>query len=208
MNDYTAKSPGTSQDYPEETMMNLVKCLFTAMAILLLSAGPLSAEPAQQPSFVLGPGDILEISVWKDPDLTKQVIVQPDGYLSFPLIGQVLAGNRTLDEIRSDISERLKEYVSSPAVAVLPVRLESYKVYVLGKVNKPGVFVLPHEINVMQALSMGGGANPFADLEDISILRQGPEEQQKLSFNYKEVAKGKKLEQNIRLKSGDVVVVR
>ncbi len=91
---------------------------------------------------------------------------------------------------------------------MLPVRLESYKVYVLGKVNKPGVFVLPHEINVMQALSMGGGANPFADLEDISILRQGPEEQQKLSFNYKEVAKGKKLEQNIRLKSGDVVVVR
>lgn len=194
--------------FGEERMTRFIRCLITGMGILLLAYGPLLAGSTRGPTFVLGPGDILEVSVWKDPDLTKQVVVEPDGYLSFPLIGQVLAGGRSLSQVRSEIVQRLKEYISSPAVAVLPVHIESYKIYVLGKVNKPGVFIVPNVINVMQALAMGGGTTPFADLKDISILRQGPKGQQRIPFDYKAVVKGKNLNQNIQLKSGDVVVVR
>lgn len=179
--------------------------LFAALLLVAVMSSPVCAEDV--PSFVLGPGDALEISVWKDPELTKQVIVQPDGYLSFPLVGQVKAGGKTLVEVQQEIVKRLKEYIPSPTIAVIPVEIESYKIYVIGKVNNPGVFVLPQSINVMQALSLAGGTNPFANLGKISILRQGPDGQSKIRFDYSDVAKGKHLEQNIMLHSGDVVVV-
>ncbi|NPA94222.1 MAG: polysaccharide export protein [Thermodesulfobacteria bacterium] len=157
--------------------------------------------------FTLGPGDVVEISVWKDPELTKQVIVQPDGYISFPLIGQIKAGGRTIPEIQKEITQKLSEYISTPTVTILPLRIESYKIYVIGKVNKPGAFTVLPTVNVMQALSMAGGTNPFAKLSKIFILRKGPKGQQAFKFNYKEVANGEHLEQNIELQSGDVVVV-
>jgi polysaccharide export outer membrane protein len=186
-------------------MNNVLKHIL--VGILLLVCGSSSAVAFEPPSFILGPGDVLEVSVWKDEDLTKQVVIQPDGYLSFPLIGQILAGGRTLAEVQSEIAGRLGEYISSPTVTLLPIRIESYKVYVLGKVNKPGVFIVPPSVNVMQALSMSAGTTPFADLDSISILRQGASGQERIPFDYKAVAKGKNLELNIELKSGDVVVV-
>ena len=100
-----------------------------------------------------------------------------------------------------------RNLVADPVVTVLPLRIESYKVYVVGKVHKPGVFTVPHAVNVMQALSMAGGATPFADVEDISILRTMPSGQERIPFDFEAVAKGKRLEQNIALASGDVVVV-
>ncbi len=187
-------------------MNNVMKHLLVGI-ILFFVCGSFCAVAFEPPSFILGPGDVLEVSVWKDEDLTKQVIVQPDGYLSFPLIGQVLAGGRTLADVQSEIAGRLEEYISSPTVTLLPLRIESYKVYVLGKVNKPGVFIVPPSVNVMQALSMAAGTNPFADLDNISILRQDASGQERIPFDYKAVAKGKDLELNIELKSGDVVVV-
>lgn len=179
--------------------------LFAALLLMAIVSSPVSAGDA--PSFVLGPGDVLEISVWKDPELTKQVIVEPDGYLSFPLVGQIKAGGKTLVDVQQEIVKRLEEYIPSPTVAVIPFKIESYKVYVIGKVNEPGVFMLPEPINVMQALSLAGGTNPFANLGKISILRQGPDGQSRIRFDYGDVAKGKHLEQNIMLQSGDVVVV-
>ncbi|MBW1966613.1 MAG: polysaccharide biosynthesis/export family protein [Deltaproteobacteria bacterium] len=179
--------------------------LFTILLFMAFVSSPVCA--GEVPSFVLGPGDVLEISVWKDPELTKQVIVQPDGYLSFPLVGQVKAGGKTLAKVQHEIVERLQEYIPSPTVAVLPFKIESYKVYVIGKVKEPGVFMLPEPINVMQALSLAGGMNPFADLDKITILRQGPDGQSRIRFDYGDVAKGKHLEQNIMLQTGDVVVV-
>ena len=179
--------------------------LFVALLLVVVVSSPVFAGDV--PSFVLGPGDVLEIAVWKDPELTKQVIVQPDGYLSFPLVGQIKAGGKTLADVQQEIVIRLEEYIPSPTVAVLPFKIESYKVYVIGKVNQPGVFVLPEPINVMQALSLAGGTNPFANLGEISILRQGLDGQSKIRFDYSDVAKGKHLKQNIMLQSGDVVVV-
>ncbi len=178
----------------------------TLFAASLLVAGNPTA--AQAKAFLLGPGDVLEISVWKDQDLTRQVIVQPDGFVSFPLIGQVMAAGRTIPQVQAEISKRLQEFIASPTVTVLPLKIESYKIYVVGKVNKPGMFVVLPTVNVMQALSMAGGTTPFAKLGSISILRNGPDgRQERLKFDYKAVAKGKNLKQNIELMSGDVVVV-
>ncbi len=178
---------------------------FTLLSFLFLNH-PLFAASGQK--FVLGPGDYIEISVWKDPDLTKTVVVQPDGNISFPLIGDVEAAGHTVGELRQIVTKRLKEYISNPVVSILPVKIESYKIYVIGKVNKPGMFVVLPPVNVMQALSMAGGLNPFAKSDEISILRVSNRgTQERIRFNYKDITKGRRLEQNINLKSGDVIVV-
>ncbi|MDL1956554.1 MAG: polysaccharide export protein [Candidatus Desulfofervidus auxilii] len=162
---------------------------------------------AQSSSFVLGPEDVLEISVWKDEALTKQVIVRPDGKINFPLVGEIQAAGKTVEEVKKEITEKLKEYISDPVVTVMLIGINSYKIYIVGKVNKPGAYTLGRRINVMQALAMAGGFSPFADLDNISILRQEGGKQIRIKFDYKAVSKGKKLEQNIFLKSGDVIVV-
>jgi len=179
-----------------------------ALAILLLLlSGPSLCIGADTATFTLGPGDIIEISVWKDQDLTRQVIVQPDGYINFPLIGQVKAAGRTIPEVRKEVEKGLSDYMSMPNVTVTPVKIESYKVYVIGKVNKPGMFVVLPRVTVLQALSMAGGTNPFADLGDIVIIRHGPNGETKIDFDYDDIAAGKNLDQNIELQSGDVVLV-
>jgi len=175
--------------------------------LFMLLATPHSSDAADKPAFLLGPGDVIEVSVWKDQDLTRQVIVQPDGYISFPLIGEVKAAGRTIPDVRKEVAKRLSEYMSMPNVTVTPVKIESYKVYVIGKVNKPGMFVVLPRITVLQALSMAGGTNPFADLGDIVIIRHTPKGETKIDFDYNDVASGKRLEQNIELQSGDVVLV-
>ncbi len=162
---------------------------------------------AAEDIYLLGPEDDLEVSVWKDTELTKEVTVQLDGYFSFPLVGQVLAKGRGINDVQQELRQKLAGYVSNPVVTVLLKKVLSYHVYVIGKVNRPGDFVLGRRVNVMQALSMAGGMTPFASTGDISILREGPQGQTRIRFDYGEVAKGKDLAQNILLQSGDVVVV-
>ncbi len=164
-------------------------------------------ERGEQGGFLLGPEDILEISVWKDETLTKQVVIRPDGKISFPLIGEIQAAGRTVEDLRKEIIEKLSEFISDPVVTVMVIGINSYKIYVIGKVNKPGAYTVGRPVNVMQALSMAGGFSPFADLDNISILREQNGKQIRIKFNYKEVAKGKHLEENILLKRGDVIVV-
>ena len=164
-------------------------------------------EKLKQGGFLLGPEDVLEISVWKDETLTKQVVVRPDGKISFPLIGEIQAAGRTVEDLRKEIIEKLSEFISDPVVTVMVIGINSYKIYVIGKVNKPGAYTVGRPVNVMQALSMAGGFSPFADLDNISILREQNGKQIRIKFNYKEVAKGKHLEENILLKRGDVIVV-
>jgi len=183
---------------------NIIFALFMLLALL---SAPALCTGAETSTFTLGPGDIIEVSVWKDPDLTRQVIVQPDGYVNFPLIGEIKAAGRTIPEVRKDVEKRLSDYMSMPNVTVTPVKIESYKVYVIGKVNKPGMFVVLPRVTVLQALSMAGGTNPFADLGDIVIIRHGANGETKIDFDYDDIAAGEKLDQNIELQSGDVVLV-
>lgn len=175
--------------------------------------GPQSSIEAAQAQvvdvdhYLLGPEDAIEISVWKEPELTKQLVIRPDGKISYPLIGEIQAAGRTVKELREEISKRLEKFVTDAQVTVLLLKAQHYKIYVVGKVNKPGEYVAGRPVTVMQALAMAGGLTPFAAPGRIVILRKSGDKEQTLPFNYKEVARGRNLEQNRVLLPGDVVVV-
>ncbi len=158
-------------------------------------------------AYEVQPGDLLEISVWKEPDLQREVLVRPDGAFSFPLSGEIDARNKTVNDLRLEVTARLARYIPELVVTVTVVQINGNKVYVIGQVNQPGVFVVNPRVDVMQALSMAGGTTPFADVNDIRILRRKGGKQSAIGFRYLDVARGRALEQNIMLESGDVVVV-
>jgi polysaccharide biosynthesis/export protein len=157
--------------------------------------------------YLIQPGDILQISVWKEKDLEREVLVRPDGGLTFPLAGDVPAIGKTMDELRKDIELRLTRYIPSPVVTVAAKQTLGHKIYVVGKVNRPGEYVASRFVDVMQALGMAGGLTPYAAANDIVILRRVNGVEISIPFKYGQVEDGRKLKQNIPLLSGDVVVV-
>ena len=159
------------------------------------------------PDYLIGPGDILDISVWKEEALTKSVVVLPDGKISFPLIGQVQAANRTVDDLKKEIAIRIVRFAPKEEVNLEVKQVNSMLVYVIGRVNQPGRFVLNTNVDVLQALSIAGGLNPFAKRSQIKVFRKEGDKTTILRFNYDEVTDGERLEQNVVLKRGDVVVV-
>ena len=168
---------------------------------------PARTQPPAEVIYLLSPEDILEISVWKEESLTKQVVVRPDGAFSFPLVGDVQATAKTVEQIREEIKERLKRYIPEPVVSVSLLKVTGYKIYVIGRVNKPGEFVTGRFVDVLQALAMAGGLTPFAAENDIRILRRVDGKEYVRNFRYADVCNGQHLEQNIMLRSGDTVVV-
>jgi len=176
-------------------------------AALLLAGAAFAQAPAPSADFRIGPEDILEISVWKEEGLKKDVLVRPDGGLSFPLIGDLQAAGRTVEEVRLEIAKRLEKFIPDPVVSVLLQRVVSNKIYVVGRVAKPGEFAAGRYVDVLQALSMAGGLTTFADEKDIKVLRRENGAQKLFRFDFKAVSRGEKLEQNILLQGGDVVVV-
>jgi polysaccharide export outer membrane protein len=159
------------------------------------------------PGYRLGAEDTLLVSVWKDEQLTREVVVRPDGMFSFPLVGDIQAEDRTVEDIRGDLVKRLTRYIPNPNVSVAVTKVISYKVYVVGRVNKPGEYVIGHYTDVLQALSLAGGLTPFAAENDIKVMRRVRGEQYAIPFRYGDVRKGRDLEQNIILQRGDVVMV-
>jgi polysaccharide biosynthesis/export protein len=166
-----------------------------------------SALAQQPPDYTVNAGDTLDVAVWKEPDLTKTVIVRPDGKFSFPLAGEIVAVGRSVAQIQTDIGNRLKTYIPDPAVSVAVKSLDGCKIYVIGQVNKAGAFVMNPRINVLQALSVAGGMTPFASSNDIIVLRGSGAAGHVLQFHYAEVVKGRNLNQNVLLEAGDVVLV-
>jgi polysaccharide export outer membrane protein len=162
---------------------------------------------AQDAGYTVKPGDSLQISVWREPELQGPVLVTPDGAFSFPLVGRVDATGKTVTELQSTISEALQNYIYDPVVTVSVREIRGNKVYVIGQVTKPGEFIVNPRVDVMQALSMAGGTTAFASLDSILILRRASGNQQAIKFDYTEVSKGRNLQQNIELQSGDIVVV-
>ncbi len=158
-------------------------------------------------SYRVGPEDLLEIAVWREDALKKEALVRPDGGISFPLIGEVKAAGKTVGEIRDEITRRLDKFIPDPAVSVAILKIGSQRIYVVGRVNKAGEFPLGRYVDVLQALSMAGGLTPFANGDDIRVMRRDGERQVVLPFEYGRVVRGQKLEQNILLRAGDVVVV-
>jgi polysaccharide export outer membrane protein len=170
-------------------------------------ADEVSAPQAERPPYLIQPGDILVVSVWKERDLQSEALVTPDGGLSFPLAGDVQASGHTVDEVRAAIAERIRAYIPDAVVTVAVKEIGGNRIYVLGKVNRPGEFPLVRPIDVMQALSLAGGTTAYASLNDIIVLRRKEGRQIAIPFRYGEVARGRELAQNIQLQSGDTVVV-
>jgi polysaccharide export outer membrane protein len=179
-----------------------------AAALALSAAFASTARAAEAPAaYTVQPGDLLNVSVWREPSLVGPVLVRPDGGFSFPLAGEVDARGKSVAELQKLLTDRLKKYISDPVVSVAVQEVKGNKVYVIGQVNKPGEFVVNPSVNVMQALSMAGGTNAFASTGGIVILRRQGNQQVALPFRYPDVVRGKSLEQNIDLQSGDIVVV-
>jgi polysaccharide biosynthesis/export protein len=174
---------------------------------VIQAQAPAAQPPSQEAGYTVKPGDILSISVWKEPDLQRPALVRPDGAFSFPLVGEVDARGKTVAELNKLVKERLGRFISQPEVTVSVQEVKGNKVYVIGQVTKPGEFIVNPRVDVMQALSMAGGTTPFAALGDITILRRQGTRQIALPFRYTDVARGRNLQQNIELESGDVVVV-
>lgn len=176
-----------------------------ALALVIL---PLGAQAQQAPDYVLNAGDQLEIAVWKEPDLTKTVIVRPDGKFSFALVGEVAAAGRTVSQIQTEVAGRLQKYIPEPVVTAAVTNLEGNRIYVIGQVTKPGSYPMNPRLNVLQALTVAGGMTPFANLDGIIVLRTGAGGKQRvLPFRYGDVSKGRNLEQNAPLEAGDVIIV-
>lgn len=171
---------------------------------------PAATEPAAAAAgrdYKIGPEDVLSISVWKEDGLNKEVLVRPDGGISFPLVGEIQADGRTTEALQAEITERLKSSINDPVVSVSVLKVAGNKIYVIGRVNRPGEYVAGRYIDVLQALSMAGGLTPFAAENDIKVLRKRSGKDEQFKFRYADIRRGHNLEQNITLQGGDVVVV-
>ena len=159
------------------------------------------------PNYVIGAQDVLDINVWKEPDVSRIVPVRPDGKISLPLLNDVQAAVLTPAQLAAQITESLKKYVTNPQVTVIVTTINSQRVYILGEVTRPGAFPLIPGMSVLQALSSAGGFTQFAKVKSIFVRRLENGKETKFPFNYKDVISGKKPEQDILLKAGDTIVV-
>ncbi len=184
---------------------SLTLCLTVAACVLL----PASAHAQQVPGleYRIGPEDVLHISVWKEDDLDRKVLVRPDGGVSFPLVGDIQVSGRTPLEVQDEIRSRLARYVPDAEVTVSVDKISGYTVFVLGEVNKPGQFTLGRYVDVVQALTLAGGTTPYASERNIQILRRQDGREVVYRFDFRDIERGRNLTQNIILQSGDVVVV-
>lgn len=158
-------------------------------------------------SYRIGPEDILKISVWKDESLSKEALVRPDGNISFPLIGDIMASGKAVEELQKEVKERLTPFISDPSVNVEMIKVNYYKIYVLGRVTRSGEYLVGHPPDILQVLSMAGGLTPFAAENQIKIFRRRNGKEEIFNFRLGDVKSGKHLEQNIILMPGDEVVV-
>jgi polysaccharide export outer membrane protein len=187
---------------------SLCACLFLLLIPFAAMAQDKAApQPPPVAEYLIGPGDVLSISVWKDESLTQTIPVRPDGKISFPLIGEIMAGGKSVSQVKEEIEKKITRYVPEPVVSVGVQAINSLLVYVIGRVNNPGRFVLNTNINALQALAMAGGCNSFANKNDIKIFREGQGGTQILKFRYDDVTDGTHLEENVTLHRGDIIVV-
>lgn len=166
------------------------------------------SAPALPEDYVIGLEDILSINVWKEPELSvKEVVVRPDGKISVPLIGDIQASDLTPMQLQERITGRMKEYVAAPSVTIVVLRIGSRSVSIVGQVAKPGIYYLGSPMTVLELLARAGGIGPDAEEKKIAIVRNEGGKSVSYRFNYKDVSRGRKLEQNIELKNGDTVIV-
>lgn len=170
-------------------------------------ADPAPGRPELAPDYVVGPGDVLGISVWRDENLSRSVVVLPDGKISYPLVGEILAAGKTLAQLKRELEGKLSRYVTEAGLTVEVKQCNSMFIYTIGRVNVPGRHALLAPTNVLQALAMAGGLNPFARRDEVKVFRRQGARTVVYAFDYDDVAEGRHLETNIELQRGDVVIV-
>jgi polysaccharide export outer membrane protein len=161
----------------------------------------------QDPNYIIGAQDVLDVSVWKEPEVSRTVPVRPDGKISLPLLNDVQAAGMTPSQLAAQITVSLKKFVTTPQVTVIVTTINSQRIYIIGEVTRPGAFPMLPGMNVLQGLSSAGGFTQFAKTKSIYVLRMEDGKQRKYPVNYKEVVSGKHPEQDISLKAGDTIVV-
>ena len=185
-------------------LMRAVGCMWILMTTAVAAAQPDGGGAAR---YEVQPSDVLQVSVWREPELTQQVIVRPDGAFSFPIVGEINAVGKTVEELRLELVQALRRIIPDVVVTVSVLEIKGNKVYVIGQVNTPGEFIVNPRVDVIQALSLAGGTTAFASPSEIFVLRRDNGQQRRLPFNFEAVLRGRDLEQNVLLRSGDVVVV-
>ncbi|NND59175.1 MAG: polysaccharide export protein [Gammaproteobacteria bacterium] len=185
--------------------MRRLMSLFCLAAVCC--SAPLTAAESDD-GYGLNPGDILQVSVWREPELSREVLVRPDGKINFPLVGDIDVADRTPEDVQVELIERLERFIPDAVATVAVLNVAGNKIYILGKVARPGEFPVTGQVDVMQALAMAGGLNQFAAGNKIKILRRDQNNVQRaIEFRYGDVEDGRSLQSNIMLESGDVVVV-
>ncbi len=202
-------------------LSNIIKCLlfFIIMCGIGFFHQSMAAEKTEassketkqemvaDPSYIIGPMDVLEIQVWKEPDFSRQVLVRPDGKITLPLVGDILASGMNTMGLKALLSEKLEDFVSKPEVTVIVLESRSKNFYIIGKITRPGTYPLNPDMTVLQAISIAGGLAEWADKDSIRIIRRSGGKEKILPFDYNKVITGKKLEQNILLKANDTIIV-
>ena len=191
----------------------LVFCVL-ACGIGFLAAENIRANPVETKKktssdslYTIGPMDVLEIHVWKEPDFSRKLLVRPDGQITMPLIGDIQASGMNTLALKNLISESLKNFIEDPEVTVILLESNSKNFYIIGKINQPGTYPLSYNMTVLQALSVAGGLAEWADKDSIRIIRRSGEKKAILKFDYDRAISGKNLEQNILLKPNDTIIV-
>jgi len=193
-----------------KTRLNRLLVLLAALASIQMTAwgqGANSNAAAAAATYTLQPGDEIEVSVYGEMELQRKMLIRPDGKFSFPLAGEVVAMNRSVADVQTELTTKIRPLIPEAVVTVSVTGLDGNRAYVIGQVTKAGAIPLNPRINVLQALSLAGGTTAFAALNDIIILRGSGREQKAFRFAYDEIKKGRNLEQNIQLENGDVVLV-
>jgi len=167
-----------------------------------------AASAAEEADYVLGVEDRLTVVVWKEPDLTRTVVIRPDGKISLPLAGEIEAAGRSPKELTAAISEALARYIRDPVVTVVVEEINNFKVYVLGEVRRPGELLLRRKTRLLQAIALAGGLTEFADKSNVQIIRrEGSGREVRIRIDYRKLASGERPETNLYLEPGDTIVV-
>jgi polysaccharide export outer membrane protein len=194
--------------------------LFIGLAVLVACASDLpsvktlakhkDSNPSADTSdagYLIGPGDVLSVDIWKEPDLSKQVSVRLDGHISLPLVNDVEVAGLTCTELRSQLMDKYKEYVDVPEISVTVVQSLSKKIYVLGKINGPGEYPLLKQMTIVQAISLAGGLAQWADSSDVKLIRKINGVEKTFRVDYDAIVSGEDSSQNVLLQPDDTIFV-
>lgn len=188
--------------------------LFALPAVALLSGGVLAQDaPAVSPhdeseagEYVVGVEDRLTISVWREPDLMRTVVVRPDGRITFPLVGDIQAAGRTPSQLDAQITTALAQFIREPVVTVIVEEINNFKIYLIGEVARQGEIILRRRTRLLQAIALAGGLSAYADKSKVTVIREENGREVRINVDYRRVASGERPESNIFLKPGDTIV--